>query len=108
MYLGKHVEDSWDGFMRDEVVEFLLELFGEGFEDILKFLGKLGCGVISEFFIAGGVRKLSVGHINAVIVVENYDGAAHHRFICCLVTIWCLDFRNCTAVLSAVESLWWM
>ncbi|XP_074981307.1 uncharacterized protein LOC142071026 [Caretta caretta] len=33
------LRDPWDGFEGDEVVEFLLELFGEGFDDILKFLG---------------------------------------------------------------------
>lgn len=41
VYLGKHVEGPWCGFVGDEVVEFVLELSGEGFDDILKFLCEL-------------------------------------------------------------------
>lgn len=41
LYLGKQVVGPWGGFLRDDLVEFLLEWFGEGLDDILTFLDEL-------------------------------------------------------------------
>ncbi|XP_026517449.2 U4/U6.U5 tri-snRNP-associated protein 2-like, partial [Terrapene carolina triunguis] len=72
------VEGPSGGFERDEVEEFLLELFGEGFGSILQLLTELWCGVFFEFFIAASGGELLV-LINIVVMVEDCDGTP---FVC--------------------------
>lgn len=44
-YLGRQIEVPWGGFVGDDIIALFLELFGERFDSVFKFLSDLWCGV---------------------------------------------------------------